>query len=87
MPSNFFRALHEGTEDADQIAAHGAADAAVVHFEHFLVGIDHEVVIHAELAELVDDDGVAAAVVLGEDAVQQRGFAGAEEAGEDGDGD
>ena len=74
-------------DDADQVAAHGAADAAVVHLEHFLVGADDEVVVDADLAELVDDHGVALAVGLGEDAVEQGGLAGAEIAGEDGDGD
>ena len=80
-------ALHQALDDADQVAAHGAADAAVVHLEHFLVGADDQVVVDADLAELVDDHGVALAVVLGEDAVEQRGLAGAEIAGEDGDGD
>src|SRR5918993_485473 len=72
---------------ASSFAAHGAADAAVVHLEHFLVRADHEVVVDADLAELVDDHGVALAVRLGQDAVQKRGLAGAEIAGEDGDGD
>ena len=44
-------------------------------------------VVDADLAELVLDHGDALAVLLGEDAVEQRGLAGAEEAGEDGDGD
>ena len=78
---------HQPAHDADQVAAHGAADAAVVHLEHFLVGGGHEVVVDADLAELVDDHRVAAAVILGEDAVQERGLAGAEIAGEHGDGD
>ena len=77
---------HQPFDDADQIAAHGAADAAVVHFEDFLVGADDEIVVDADLAELVDDDRVAAAVLFGEDAVQQRRLAGAEIAGDDGDG-
>src|SRR5690606_6640924 len=63
------------------------ADAAVVHFEHILVGADDQVVVDADLAELIDDDGVTLAVVLGEDAVEQGGLACAEVAGEDGDGD
>jgi hypothetical protein len=50
-------------DDADEIAANGAADAAVVHLEDFLVGADDEVVVDADLAELVDDDGEALAVV------------------------
>ena len=47
---------------------------------------DHEVVVDADLAEFVDDDGVFLAVRLGQDAVEQRGLAGAEIAGEHGDG-
>ena len=86
MPSNLLAPLHQAADDADQVAAHGAADAAVVHLEHFLVGVHDEVVVHAELAELVDDDGIFAAVVLAEDAVQQRGLAGAEIAGQHGHG-
>ena len=79
-------ALHQAFDDADQVAAHGAADAAVVHLEDFLVGIDHEVVVDAELAELVHDDGVFLAVLLAQDAVEQGGLAGAEIAGQHGDG-
>ncbi len=79
-------ALHQALHHADQVAAHRAADAAVVHLEHFFVGADDQVVVDADLAELVDDHGVALAVVLGEDAVEQGGLAGAEIAGEDGDG-
>jgi len=52
-----------------------------------LVGADHEVVVDADLAELVDDDGVFLAVRLGQDAVEQRGLAGAEIAGQHSDGD
>ncbi len=80
-------ALHQAVEDADEIAAHGAADAPVVHLEHFLVGADHEFVVDADLAEFVDDHGVFLAVRLREDAVEKRGLAGAEIAGEDRDGD
>ena len=80
-------AFHQTGDDADQVAAHRAADAAVVHLEHVLVGTHHEVVVDADLAELIDDHCVALAVILGEDAVQQGGLAGTEVAGEDGDGD
>ncbi len=78
--------LHQPFDDADEVAAHGAADAAVVHLEHFLVGADDEFVVDADFAELVDDDRVALAVRLAEDAVQERRLAGAEIAGEDGHG-
>ena len=48
---------------------------------------DDEVVVDADLAELVDDDRIFLAVRLAEDAVEERRLAGAEIAGEDGDGD
>jgi len=75
-------AAHQAVEDADQVAPHRAADAAVIHFEHFLVGADHEVIVDADFAELVDDDGVFLAVRLGKNAIEQCGLAGAEIAGE-----
>ena len=78
--------LHQVAEDADQVAADGAADAAVVHLEDLFLGADDEVLIDADLAELVLDDGDPLAVLGGQDVVEQRGLAGAEEAGEDGDG-
>ncbi len=64
-------ALHQPLDDADEVAAHGAADAAVVHLEHFLVGADDELVVDADLAEFVDDHGVFAPVRLAQDAVEQ----------------
>ena len=48
--------------------------------------LDDEILIDADFAELVFDDGDALAVRGGEDVVEQRGFACAEEAGEDSDG-
>src|SRR6516225_7379541 len=78
---------HQPVDDAHEIAAHGAADAAVVHLEYFFVGTDDEIVVDADLAEFVDDDGVLLAVRLRQNAVEQRGLAGPEIAGEHGDGD
>ena len=73
-------------EDAHQVAAHGAADAAVVHLDDLLARILHQqFVVDAGLAEFVLDHGDAAAVLLLEDAVEQRGLAAAEKAGEYGD--
>jgi hypothetical protein len=51
-------ALHQPRQHPDQVAAHRAADAAVVHLEDFFVGADDQVVVDADLAELVDDHGV-----------------------------
>ena len=79
-------ALHQPAEDADEVAADGAADAPVVHLKNFLVALDDELVVHADFAELVFDHGDFLAVLLGEDAVEEGGLAGAEKAGEDSDG-
>jgi hypothetical protein len=48
-------APHQPGEDADEIAADGAADAAVVHLENLFVRVDDEVIVDADLAEFVDD--------------------------------
>ena len=71
-------AAHQALDDADEVAPHRAADAAVVHLEHFLVRADDELVVDADLAELVDDHRELLAVRLGEDAVEERRLAGAE---------
>jgi len=78
--------LHQLRQDADQIATDGATDAAIVHLEHFFIGADDQVVVDADLAELVDDDGVFLAVVFRQNAVEQGRLAGAQIAGQDGDG-
>jgi hypothetical protein len=79
--------LRQVAQGHDQVAAHGAADAAVVHFHDLLAGVLHQdFVVDVFLAELVFDDGNAHAVLFLQDAVEQGGLAGAEEAGEDGGG-
>ncbi len=80
-------AFHQPFDDADQIAAHGAADAAVVHLEHFFLGIDDEIVVDAKFAKLVDDDGKLPAVLLGQQAIEEGRLSGAEVSGQHGDGD
>ena len=79
----------ELAHDVEQVGAdrRDAADAAVAHLDDLLVGGHHEVRIDVDLAELVLDHGDAAAVLLAEDVVEQRGLARAQEAGEDRDAD
>ena len=60
-------ALHQPADDADQVAAHGAADAPVVHLEDLFVDADDELLIDPDLAELVLDDRDAQPVVLREE--------------------
>mmetsp|Transcript_58076 Transcript_58076/g.147471 ORF Transcript_58076/g.147471 Transcript_58076/m.147471 type:complete len:306 (+) Transcript_58076:162-1079(+) len=75
------RALQDAAQTLDEIAAHGAADAAVVHLDDLLraeVLFGHdELVINTYLTELVLDDREALAVRTLQDVVQQRGLAGA----------
>jgi len=80
-------AFEQAPEHADQVSAYAAADAAVVHLEEFFVALDDELVIHADIAIFVFDHSDFLPVLLGEDAVEESGFAGSEKAGEDGDGD
>ena len=56
-------AAHQPLDDAEQVAADGAADATVVHLEHFFIRIHDHIVVDADLAKLIDDDGVFLAMV------------------------
>ena len=77
--------LHELKEAAHQVATYRATDAAIVHLHHLLVGGEQQMVVDADLAEFVDDHSDAAAVLSGQYAIEQRGFARAEKAGQDDD--
>mmetsp|Transcript_7911 Transcript_7911/g.32110 ORF Transcript_7911/g.32110 Transcript_7911/m.32110 type:complete len:237 (+) Transcript_7911:616-1326(+) len=78
---------HQAVEDADEVAAHRAADAAVVHLEDLLLRLDHERVVDADLAELVLNHGDPLAMVARQDVVDERGLARAKEARHNRDGD
>jgi len=74
-------------QNPHQVATHGAADAAVVHLDdlHALV-LHQQFVINADFVKLVFNHRDALAVLLFQDVVEQRGFATAQDPGEDGDG-
>src|SRR5690606_6249977 len=73
-------------EDANEVAAHGAADAAVVHLDDLLVAVlQQEFVVDAFFAELVLDDRDPVTVPFFQDPVQQRGFPAAEKPGKNSD--
>jgi hypothetical protein len=65
----FIAPLHQVAEDSNQIAAHGAANAAVVHLEDFFFGANDQFLINADLAEFVLNHRNALAVVLCKDPV------------------
>ena len=43
---------------------------------NIFIGIDDEIIVDADLAELIDDDGEALAVRFGEDSIEQGRLAG-----------
>ena len=67
--------LEQLPQHTNQITAHRAADATIAGLKDFLFSADHQLVIHAHFAELVFDDRDTPAMVLGQDAVEQRGLA------------
>ena len=74
-------------EGVDEIAAHGAAQTAAVELDHGLVADLEEVVVEADLTELVDDDGGAGELRAPHQPLQEGRLAGAEKAGEHDDRD
>lgn len=80
-------AAGKASEDADEITADGAAEAAVVHREDFLIRLNHQFVVDGDFAEFILHDGNPKTMRGGKDAVEQGGLARAEVAGENGHGD
>jgi len=71
-----------------QVVTDGAADAAVAHLDDVFLRVCHQdLVVDVFFAELVLDHGDLLAVGFREHALEQRGLARAEKAGEDGGGD
>ncbi len=81
-----------GVERRHEFVGHRAAQAAIGQFDDVLLrtgGVAaafEDFAVDADVAEFVDDDGEAAALRIGEDMADQRRFAGAEKAGDDGAG-
>ncbi len=83
-------ALSQASQNSYEITTHRAADAAIVHFKNFFVGINihiYQGVVDANLSKLVLNDCDPLAVVLIQDVVQQRSLASTKKASEDANGD
>jgi hypothetical protein len=61
----FFAVLEKLEKTAHKIAAHGAADAAIAHFDDFLIRRDQQMVVNADFAEFIDNNSDPASVVRG----------------------
>ena len=76
----------EIVERGDQIAEHGAAQAAVLQHHDGVVALRRQRMIEADFAEFVDHHRGIRHRRIAQRAIEQRGLAAAEKAGEDGDG-
>ena len=85
--------IQEALNGRDEVVGDRAADAAVGQFQDVVLGAARDAAalenfaVHAEVAELVDDQGQALAAGVLQEVPDSRGLAGAEEAGDDGRGD
>ncbi len=81
-------AVEQEAHGRQEIVGDGAADAAVAELDHVLLGASFEaaaekdLAVDAEVAELVDDEGEAAAARPADQMADQAGLAGAQEAGD-----
>ena len=86
-------AVEEGLDGGEEVVRHRAADAAVRELEDvfLLAALDpapfHDLRVDPDVAELVDDEGEAPAVRVGEEVADEARLARAEEAGDHGGGD
>ena len=76
-------AIEDSIHGLQQLAVDRAADAAVAELHHVVAGGDDQVVVDADLAEFVHQHRRFHPVLVGEDVVEQGGFARPEKTRED----
>ena len=76
-------AIQDAIHRIEKLAIDGAADAAVAQLHHVFAGGDDQVVVDPDLAEFVHQHRRFHTLLVAEDVVEQRGFAGSQESGED----
>ena len=77
-------AIEDPIDGLEQFPIDRAADATVAQLHHVLAGGDHQVVVDADFAKFIHQNGRFDPVLIAEDVVQQGGFTGPQKAGEDG---
>jgi len=70
-----------------QVTAHGAAQTSRLQLNEALLARLDQIVVEADLSELVDDHGRTREIRVAQQTSQQRGLPAAKKAGEDRDGD
>ena len=78
------RSIKNSVDGLQQFTVDGAADAAIAELHHVVAGGHHQVVIDANFAEFIHENGGFETLLIGEDVVQQGGLTGPQEAGQDG---
>src|SRR2546421_114166 len=53
----FVLAFHQIAQDTDQITAHGAANAAIVHLKDFFFGSNDQILVNTNLPKLILNHG------------------------------
>ena len=71
--------LHQCPENSNQVSAHGATDAPIVHFKDFFFSIDDQCIVNTDLTEFVFDHSDSLTVILTQDVVHERGLATSQE--------
>ena len=66
----------------DQVAAKRAAQTTALKQDDTVPNLPNQQMVEADFAEFIDDDGGLGERRIADQAVEQRGFAGAEEAGQ-----
>jgi hypothetical protein len=74
--------LHQISDHANKVTPHGATNAAVVHFDNLLVGINDELPVDSHLPEFVYNDGDSFPVLRRQNAIEQGRFARSQKAGD-----
>ena len=62
----FIAAVHQTTQDMNQISSHRAADAAIIHLEDFFICIDNQCIIYTDFTEFVLNNRPPQGVLLAE---------------------
>ena len=80
---HLLRTVEDAIHRIEQLAVDRAADAAVAQFHHVLARGDDQLVVDADLSELVDQHRRLHSLLIAEDVIEQRCFACAQKARED----
>ena len=71
----FIAAAHQVRNNPNQVTANSTANAAIIHFKDFFIGINYQFMIDAHFSKFIDNHSNFFAMFVSEDAIKQSGFA------------